>query len=94
MAKRESESATIGAQDTFTEPMQVDEGDQVSVSAQVGAASTVVLQRRLDGTNWRDVEEWTVDIEGTYAADEGCLLRIGIKTGDYGASSTVRLGKG
>lgn len=94
MAKRDSKSATIGAQDTFSDQMQVDEGDQVSVSAQVGAASTVVLQRRLDGTNWRDVEEWTADIEGTYAADEACLLRIGIKTGDYGASSTVRLGKG
>ncbi len=94
MAKKDSESATIVAENTFTDPMLVDEDDRASVSAQPGASTTVTLQRRMDGTNWRDVEAWTADVESTYVADEACLLRLGVKTGDYGASTTVRLGKG
>ncbi len=94
MAKKDSVTKTIGAQNIFTDELLVDEGDRVSVSGQPGAASTVTLQRRMDGTNWRDVNAWSADVETTYVVDEACILRFGIKTGDYGASTTVRLGKG
>ena len=87
-------SATIAAQNTFTGSLHLALGERVSVSVQPGAATTVTLQRRMDGTNWRDVFSWTADAEKTYVADESCGVRIGVKTGDYGASTTVRLGKG
>ncbi len=92
MGKTPSVSATITAQNTFSADFHALAHDRVSVSVQPGASTTVTLQRKLDGTNWRDVESWTVDAEATYVADESCVLRVGVKTGDYGASTTVRLG--
>ena len=94
MSYKDCKSATIAAQNIFTDSLQVDKGEVVSISAQPGAASTVTLQRKIDGVNWRDVEQWAVDIELSYHTDEACLLQIGVKTGDYGASTTVRIGKG
>ncbi len=95
MPARVPVSATIAAQNTFTGVLRVDAGSRVSVSAQPGASTTVTLQRRLDGDpTWYDVDSWSADIEFTYVVDEGCDLRIGVKTGAYGASTTVRLGVG
>ena len=91
--RKNSVSATITAQNVFSEYIHVTVGDRVSISAQPGAGTTVTLQRMLDGINWRDVESWTVDVESTYVADESCDIRLGVKTGDYGASTTVRLGR-
>jgi hypothetical protein len=91
---KDVESATIVAENTFSNSIQMKAGDSASVSAQPGAATTVTLQRQMDGTNWRDVVDITADEEGSYTADEACLLRIGVKTGNYGASTPVRVGKG
>lgn len=94
MTTPNSVSATIAAQNTFTGSLGLPAGGRISVSAQPGASTTVTLQRRFDGTNWRDVDAWSVDVETSYVADESCDIRIGVKTGDYGASTTVRLGIG
>jgi len=88
-------TATLTAQNTFTDALQVDKEERVSVSVVDVSDSTVTIQRQIDGSNWRDVENWTADIETSYWADERCLLRIGIKTGNYGTDTVVvRLGKG
>jgi hypothetical protein len=85
----------ITAQDTFTDAMEVNEGARVAISVDIGTSTTVTLQRRLDGSNWRDVTDgsFSSDTEKTYVADSDCDLRIGVKSGDYGSgTTTVRLG--
>lgn len=91
---RQSVSKTIAAQNIFSDALVVDAGTRISLSIQPGSATTVTLQRRLDGTNWRDVQSWTAAVEATCVADEGGEYRLGVKTGNYGASTTVRLGVG
>jgi len=94
MATPASESETIEAQNLFTTAMPVSPGTKVSVSVQPGAGTVVTLQRRLDGTNWRDVDSFAADTEVTYVSDANSDIRVGVKTGDYGASTTVLLLKG
>jgi hypothetical protein len=84
-------TATIAAQNTFSDALLVHPGEKVAVSLQPGAATTVTVQRRLDGSNWRDIADYTSDYEGTYEVDTGCEIRAGVKTGNYGASTTVFL---
>ena len=84
-------SATIAAQNTFSDSLTVKPGQKIAVSLQPGAASTITVQRLFVGTSWRDVAQYTSDYEGTYEADGPCEIRAGIKTGDFGASSTVLL---
>jgi len=89
-------SASLTAQNTFSDALPVQAGDTVAISASgvTANSNTVTLQRRLDGTNWRDVESFTVDTETGYECDCSHELRIGIKTGDYtGGTSVVLLRK-
>ena len=81
-------TASIAAQNTFSDPLPVAAGDTVSVSYASVGANTVTLQRMIDGSNWRDVDSFTADGEQTYEADSSHMLQIGIKTGDY-SSGTV-----
>ncbi len=95
-ATRGAVAATINAEDTWTDPLVVQQLERASVSV-AGTAfnGTVTLQRMLDGTNWRDVESHTSDAETSYDGDETGFLRIGIKAGGYTSGSVaVRLGKG
>lgn len=96
---RASVQVSAGAQNTWTDPLLVEPGARVSVSVSGTFTATVSLQRRLDGANWRTVapaeDPITAPTELSYVADEGCELRIGIATGDYGDGAAVcRLGKG
>jgi 5-deoxy-D-glucuronate isomerase len=87
------ETATITAENTFTTAMGVNPGTRLAISINGLSDSTITVQRRLDGTNWRDVKNYTADVEETYIVDTKCDLRIGIKTGNYGTDTViVRLG--
>lgn len=88
-------SATITAQDTFTAAVPIHPRQRVSVSLSGISDSTVTLQRKVDGTNWRDVKNYTANAEETYVADEAGDVRVGVKTGGYGTDTVVaRLGVG
>ena len=93
--------ATIEAENTFTAALPLQSGEQASVSLSGLTDSTGTLQRKLNGSDWRDVWEFApADIgtefpEKTYFADERCFIRLGVKTGDYGTDTiTARIGKG
>jgi hypothetical protein len=100
-------SATIAAQNTFTDPLDLQPGEIASVSFILGtlAGTTIVLQRQLPGEaaagTWSDVPNpdgtvgWIAATQQDYYASERQLIRIGCKTGGFGSGSgTVRLGKG
>jgi len=90
-----NQTATITAQDSFTAGIPVHPEDRVSISLSGISDSTVTLQRKIDGTNWRDVKTYTANAEETYVADEAGEVRAGVKTGDYGTDTVVaRLGVG
>jgi hypothetical protein len=98
-------SATITAQNTFTDAVQLDEGEVCSISG-IGTAftGTAVIQRRLPGqTNFQDVPDangvvgYTAkDFEVNYTAGSSCEVRAGVKTGGFGGTNialTITLGK-
>ena len=85
---------SVTAQNEFTGILPVLPLERVSLSISGTFVATVVLQRQLDGTNWRDVEEWTDEVETTYVGDEPGDLRLGVKTGGFTSGTVVcRLGK-
>lgn len=80
----------VDAENTFTSALTVAAGQRVAISSSGGATSTTVtLQRRLDGANWRDVQSWVADVEASYQADAACELRLGVKSGAYGSGTQV-----
>ena len=53
-------------------------------------AGTVTVQRMLDGTNYYDVESWTVNTEEYgHEPEKGIQYKVGIKTGDYTSGTCV-----
>lgn len=85
---KQAVTASVTAENTFTSALAVAAGQRVAVSSSGGATSTTVtLQRRLDGSNWRDVQSWVADVEATYQADAACELRLGVKSGAYGSGT-------
>lgn len=97
-------SKTLTAENTWTDELQVDAEELVSVSA-IGNSftGTTVLQRKLPGqTTFQSIANpdgsvgWTnKDIQTTYQADERCTVRMGVPTGGMaGTEVTCRLGKG
>lgn len=94
---RANVSKAVTAENQFTDALEVNKNERVSVSISSTAVSaTISLQRRLDGTNWRTIKTYTANVEETYEADEGCDIRIGVATGSFTSATglTVRLGKG
>jgi hypothetical protein len=93
---------TIDAEDTFTAPLLVNQGELVAISVAGTVDALVVLQRRFGADDdWRDVPSpdgtfgWSAPTEQTYQADAAGQLRIGVKEGDFGSGEVaVRLGKG
>lgn len=89
----------LTAEAQFTTEFEVDANQLVSVSISGIFGMLVVLQRMFEGEGWRDVAlpngdpGWTDVSEMQYITDEGCLLRLGVKTGDYTSGTAhVRLG--
>ncbi|KKN52666.1 hypothetical protein LCGC14_0610600 [marine sediment metagenome] len=93
-------TADIIAQNTFTDALvNINSvrgratATRVSISVSGTFGATVTLQRRLDGTNWRDVSNWTTTTEESYIVDQRVDLRIGVKTGNFtSGTAVVRLG--
>jgi len=82
-------SVTISAQNQWTDPISLGKGGYATLSINSLSDSTVTLQRKIDGTNWRDVDTWTADAEEDYYASESQDIRLGVATGDYGTDSPV-----
>lgn len=88
-------TATITAQNEFTDAHEFNGEFNVSVSGTFVA--TVTIQRSYNGgTTWNDVQDWIEPVEGLArdAKDAtGILYRAGVKTGDYTSGTiNVRLG--
>lgn len=97
MGSRKAVSATLGAEDTYTDPMQLDASERYSVSISGIFDATLTMQRNLIGGagNWRNVEDYTGPIEKDGITVEGQEMRIGIQPGNYTSGSAVaRIGKG
>ena len=81
----------VSAENTFTDAIRVKDYFNLSISNTF--SGTVTVQRSLDGTTWRDVDDFTAIIE-TYGFDpEPYFYRAGIKTGNYtSGTASLRLG--
>jgi hypothetical protein len=89
-----SVSATITAENTFTDPILIHENERYTLSISGSFTATVTHQRRLDGINWRDVEPFTIPAEKDGIAPEAQEVRVGVKTGDFTSGPiVVRIGK-
>lgn len=96
---------TISAQNTFSDPMEMDEGEVAAISIGCDGtwSGTIVVQRRFGGQQtWRNVQPaigtdgFTESAEVDYEASCGQEIRVGCQTGDYSAgtaSIAIRLGK-
>jgi len=82
-------TATITAQNTFTDWAEITEEGHVSVSGI--SDSTVTVQRSFDqGATIKDVESFTADFEKIIGGSRGRIFyRVGIKTGDYGTDTVI-----
>lgn len=87
-------TATISAEDTFSDPIYLAKGERAEVSISGISGDTVSLQRRLDGTNWRTMVTYTAAAERTVEADCDVEIRLGVETGNYSAGTVVCLLKG
>lgn len=83
-------SASVTAQNSFTDLVQMDAKQKAAISISGTFSATVTVQRRLDGTNWRDVQNFSSPTEQTYEAECGQELRVGVKTGNF-TSGTVTI---
>lgn len=84
-------SATLVAENTFTDSIKVRGWHGFNVSISGIAGDTVTLQRSYDdGVLWKDVESYEADYEDYgFEVERGTLWRIGIKTGDYSAGTVL-----
>lgn len=96
----QSATATIAAQDTFTDSVLVTgltRSFGISITGDLSAGSTVTLQSSTDDANWSDVsgQTWTDSVMPVSTAYDDTLLnqqiyyRIGIKTGEYSSADSV-----
>lgn len=89
-------SATITAQNTFTTPVRLEGYFNLSISGTINVGTTVTVQRNTDnGATWYDVDTFTGATEEYGFEPELMYYRVGIKTGEFGAGSSVvvRLGR-
>ncbi len=89
MGSRAKVTATLTAQNTFTDFVALRGNGDISVSGI--SDSTVTVQRSFDGgSTFKDIEAFTADFERTVdASEQGTLYRVGIKTGDYGTDTVL-----
>lgn len=83
---------TITAENSFTDPVQIQGWFNLSVSGTF--AATVTAQRSLDNSTWVDVDAWTEPTEEIGLEPEVMWYRVGVKTGGFTSGSVVvRLGQ-
>ncbi len=89
-------STSIGAQNIFSNTIEVDSGERVIVNITGTWGATVTVQVSYDdGSNWLDLDATTSNASTAYTENlNDVLYRVGVKTGDY-TSGTVEaeLGK-
>lgn len=82
---------SITAENSFTDPVQIEGYFNLSISGTFSA--TVTVQRSTDKTNWRDVDSWTTPAEEYGFDPEYMWYRVGVKTGGFTSGTVdVRLG--
>jgi len=85
-------SASITAQNTFTDAARLEGYFNISISGTF--AATVTVQRSIDNSTWVDVDSFTAPYEGTGFDPEFMWYRVGVKTGDYTSGTVVaRIGR-
>ncbi len=83
-------SASLTAQNTFTDPLVNVVAPAFNISISGTWVGTLTLQRRLDGTNWRDVDTFTANIETEWPTKgDHVEWRIGFKTSNYTSGTAV-----
>ena len=86
-----SVTKSIGAQNTFSDAVQLTGYFNISISGTFSA--TVFVQRSTDNSTWRDVDSFTAAAEEVGFEPEVMYYRIGVKTGGYASGTAdVRLG--
>lgn len=80
-------TVTVDAENEWTDWVQLVPGEKRALSISGVTDSKVTLQRRLDGTNARDVGYWYADDEPDYEANARQEIRLGVATGDYGTDT-------
>jgi len=80
-------TASIDAQNTFSDSIKLSTGFDVSISGTF--AATVVIQRSYDDLSWKDVESFTAPIECSGYQPQSAFYRIGVKTGGYTSGTVV-----
>jgi len=81
MSGRQTVSADINAEDTFTDSIQLFGHFNLSISGNFSA--TVTVQRSFDKTTWYDVDVFTSASEEVGYEPQEMYYRVGIKAGDY-----------
>lgn len=83
-------SASLVAENTFTSSFVNVVAPAFNVSISGTWVGTLTLQRRLDGTNWRDVVTFTANIETEWPTKgDHVEWRLGFKTGQYTSGTAV-----
>jgi len=84
---------SITAQNTFTDPFAAPYSHDIAVSVSGTFGATVTPQRSIDdGETWADLDTtYTAAAEFNIVPTDGCLYRVGVKTGDF-TSGTVVVG--
>lgn len=84
-------STSISAQNTFSDPANVEGYFNLSISGTFVA--TVTVQRSTDKSTWVDVDSFTAPTEQVGFDPEYMYYRVGVKTGNYTSGTVViRLG--
>lgn len=84
-------TATITAQNTFTDPLRVAGKKVLNLSITSDALSaTIVLQRRRTGTStWGDVTSFTANAEKIIESVGDWEWRAGVKTGGFTSATNL-----
>jgi hypothetical protein len=80
-------SASIGAQNTFTDSIKLSGPFDLSISGTF--VGTVTVQRSYDNSSWKDVDTFTSPTEDYGFQPEIAWYRAGIKTGGYTSGTAV-----
>ena len=83
-----SVSVTVGAENQWTDGVEVKGGFDLSISGTFSA--TVTVQRSFDnGASWNAVDTFTAPIETYGVQPNFALYRAGVATGNYVSGSPV-----
>jgi hypothetical protein len=92
MSGRQTVSADISAENTFTDSIQLFGYFNLSISGTFSA--TVTVQRSYDNINFADADTFTSPSEEVGYEPQEMYYRVGIKTGDYtSGTASVSLSK-